>query len=427
MTRIITVEEITRVEGNGAIEVEIEGNEVRSVRMRVLEGPRFFESLLTGISYEKVPDVVRRICAICTASHALASITAIEKAFKVEVTPQTRLLRDLLIHGEMVESHALHLFLLALPDVLGYTDIVAMTDKYAPQVKAALGLKAAGNMVHVALGGREIHGVNERVGGFSTIPSEGELQKIRDALASSKSAAKLAVELFAKSEAPTYTESENAYMALDPGERFGFLGESVLTSVGGSHPVEEYLGLTNERAVRHSNAKFSTYRGREFMVGSLPRVLLNGSKLEGDASALFRENRGKLRADNSLNNNLAQAVELLHAVDRSIEDIDRLLSDGVRKEVPMEVETKAGRGVGTVEAPRGLLYHDYTFDEEGRIVSANVITPTAQNLANIEKDYKIAAGRLVKESDDKIRASLEVIARAYDPCISCSVHLVRLS
>ncbi len=427
MTRTITVDEITRVEGNGAIEVEIEGDKVRSVKMRVLEGPRFFESLLTGVGYEKVPDVVRRICAICTASHALASITAIEKAFRVEVTPQTSLLRDLLIHGEMVESHALHLFFLALPDVLGYTDAVAMTDRYAPQVKAALALKAAGNMVHVALGGREIHGVNERVGGFSTIPTEGDLLKIKEALLASRPAAELAVDLFSKAELPAYAESENAYMALDPGVRFGFLGERVLTSQGGRHPVEDYLGLTNERAVRHSNAKFSTYEGREFMVGSLPRVLLNGSKLGGDAAALFKENRGKLGADNSLNNNLAQAVELLHSVDRCIEDLDRLISDGVKKEGPAEVEVRPGRAVGAVEAPRGTLYHDYAFDEGGAIVNANVITPTAQNLANMEKDYRVAAGRLVREDDDRIRETLEVIARAYDPCISCSVHLVRLS
>jgi len=426
MERIIEIEELTRVEGHGRVEVVIEGDKVKDVKMAIFEGPRFFEAIIETVKYDKVPDIMRRICAICTASHSLASIRAIEKAFGVKVTEQTELLRDLLIHGEMIESHSLHVFMLALPDYLGFPDAIRMASKYPKEVKAALQLKKAGNMVHNIVSGREVHGMNERVGGFSTVPSEKDLLEIKKAMESVKSTAELAVGLFAKVDTPKFAESKNLMMALDPGERFGFIGDYVLVSNGERHPVEEYLKLTNERTVKHCHAKFSSYKGSTFMVGALPRVLLNKDKLEGTAKDLFNEYKDLLTFRNTLMNNLAQSIELVHSVDRCIEDIDALLSLGLKDEGLVNFEPKAARGVGAVEAPRGILYHDYTFDDEGCIVKANVITPTAQNAANMEKDYRVAAERLIEEPDEKLRHALELIARAYDPCISCSVHLVRL-
>ena len=204
MSKEIVVEHLARVEGHGRIEVTVEGEKVKDVKMGILEGPRFFEAFIESVKYDKVPDIMRRICAICTAAHSLASIRAIEKAFKVEVTPQTKLLRDLLIHGEMIESHALHVFMLALPDYLGYPDAISMVDKYAKEVKAALQLKKAGNMVHITLSGREVHGMNERVGGFSTIPEEQDLLTIRKAMGGSKATAELAVKLFTSLDIPTF-------------------------------------------------------------------------------------------------------------------------------------------------------------------------------------------------------------------------------
>jgi len=424
--RVIEVEELTRVEGHGRIEVVIDGEEIRDVDMAIFEGPRFFEAFIETVNYEKVPDIMRRICAICTASHSLASIRTIEKAFDVKVTEQTRLLRDLLIHGEMIESHALHVFMLALPDFLGFPDAIRMVSKYPKEVKAALQLKHAGNMVHNVLSGREVHGMNERVGGFSKVPSEEELKEIKMAMVATKPTAELAVDLFAKMDMPEYAESSNVLMALDPGEEFGFIGDYVLVSDGTRRPVEDYLELTNEKTVKHSHAKFSSYNGSSYMVGALPRVLLNREKLTGTAGILYDKHQDLLSQRNTLTNNLAQSIELVHSVDRCIEDIDVLLSNGLKDEGLVEVELKAGRGIGAVEAPRGILYHDYTFDEEGCIVKCNVITPTAQNAANMEKDYRAAAERLIKEPDENLVKAFELIARAYDPCISCSVHVTRL-
>jgi len=426
MSKEIAVEHLTRIEGHAGIEVTVKGGKVKDVKMNIFEGPRFFEAIIEGVKYDKVPDIMRRICAICTAAHNLASIRAIEKAFKVEVTPQTKLLRDLLIHGEMVETHTLHVFMLALPDYLGYPDVISMVDKYAKEVKAALQLKKAGNMVHNILGGREVHGMNERIGGFPTIPKEKDLLTIKKAMEGSKATAELAVKLFTSLDIPNFACSDNTLMALDPGKKFGYIGDYVLISDGKRRKVEEYKELTNEKVVKHSHAKHSSYKGSPFMVGALPRVLLCNDKLYGTAKALFKEHKGKLDPKNSLNNNLAQAIELVHSVDRCIEDIDALLGNGLKKEEPVEIEPKKSSGVGAVEAPRGILYHDYSFDENGCITKANVITPTALNCANIEKDCKVAVGKLLAEGEKNLEAPLELIARAYDPCISCSVHLVKI-
>jgi len=426
MSKVIKIEELTRVEGHGRIEVVIEGEAIKDVKMSLFEGPRFFEAFIETVNYDKVPDIMRRICAICTASHSLASLRAIEKAFDVEVTEQTELLRDLLIHGEMIESHALHLFMLALPDYLGFPDAIRMASKYPKEVKAALQLKKAGNMIHNVVSGREVHGMNERVGGFSKVPPEKELLEIKKAMEAAKPTAELAVELFGKADTPTFAESENIFMALDPGEKYGFIGDHVLISDGSRHPVENYLELTNEQTIRHSHAKTSFYKGSAFMVGALARVILNKEHLRGTARYLFNEHRDLLIYRNTLMNNLAQSIELVHSVDRCIEDIEALLSLGLKDEGLVEFEIKAGQAIGAIEAPRGILYHDYTFDEEGCIVKANVITPTAQNAANMEKDYRVAADRLMEEHDEEIVRALELIARAYDPCISCSVHIIRL-
>jgi sulfhydrogenase subunit alpha len=422
----IVIDDVARIEGHGGIEVSVEGKRVKGAKMTVSEGPRFFEAIIRGVRYDKVPDIMRRICGICTASHSLASIRAIERAFGIEATPQTQLLRDLLIHGEAIESHALHLFLLALPDYLGYPDAFAMAAKHAKEVEMALMLKGAGNSVHCTLSGREVHGMNERVGGFSKVPRENDLLTLRKTLADARDATELAVHLFSTVDVPDFPRSRNRLMALDPGERYGFIGDRVTISGGGGRAVEEYEGLTNERTVRHSHARHSRYRGTPFMVGALPRILLGRGKLYGESLELFREHEEKLDQGNSLNNNLAQAIELVHCVDRCVEDIDALLGSGLEREGLAEIETAACRGVGAVEAPRGILYHDYSFDGEGRIARANVITPTAMNCANIEKDLKVAAQRLLDRGEADLRGKLELVVRAYDPCISCSTHMLRI-
>jgi len=419
---IIRIEPLTRVEGHGGIYVEIDGNCVKDAKFEILEGPRFFESIIRGFRYDVVPDVMRRICAICTASHSLASIRAIEDAFEVEVSEQTQILRDLLIHGEMIESHALHLFALALPDYLGFPSVLQMAEKYPEEVRGALQLKKAGNMVHVVLSGREVHGMNERVGGFSSLPSEDELERILRAMKDVRRFAVLSVELFSSIEIPDFAESENLLLASEPYERFGFLGERIQSSDGESFDVHEYRSYLRERSLKHSRAKHVFFRDQSFMVGALSRIHLFGDRLEGEARELYRENREKIKAENSLMINLAQAIELVHSVDRCIERTEELLSRGIEKEELPEIEFFSSKGVSCVEAPRGTLIHSYELDEDGRVVSADVITPTAMNAANIEKDLRVSAERLLK--DEEIERKIQLVPRAYDPCISCATHLI---
>ncbi|MEM1981209.1 MAG: nickel-dependent hydrogenase large subunit, partial [Candidatus Hadarchaeales archaeon] len=335
------------------------------------------------------------------------------------------LLRDLLIHGEMVESHALHVFALALPDFLGFPSVVHMAQKYPREVKGALQLKKAGNLVHNILTGREVHGMNERVGGFATIPSERDLEKIKEAMQLTREFALLSVKLFSSFELPEAPRSENTFIALDPGKRFGYFGERHVASDGESWDVHDYRKYIKETTVKHSRAKHSSYKGKPFMVGALARIRLFGERLEGEAKELFKQHKDKLDYQNSLSNNLAQALELVHSVDRCISDVEELLSLGLKKEEPVEVKPKAGTGTASVEAPRGILIHSYKFDAKGRVVWADVITPTAMNAANVDKDFRVAAPKLVKNPKE-LERTLEMIARAYDPCISCATHLVRI-
>ncbi|MEM2109552.1 MAG: Ni/Fe hydrogenase subunit alpha [Candidatus Odinarchaeota archaeon] len=426
MDRVLRIDEITRVEGHGGITVIIDGDHVKDVTMNIFEGPRFFESIIKTVYYDKVPDVMRRICAICTASHSLASIRAIENAFNVQVSEQTQTLRDLLINGETIESHTLHVFMLSLPDYLGYPDALRMASKHPEIVKAALELKKAGNMIHNILSGREVHGMNERVGGFSKTPSERKLAALKEELLKVKKTAELAVELFAKIQPLGCVDSNNIFMALDPGEHYGFIGDSVLISDGSRYHINDYLEIIKEKTVKQSTAKLSTYKNTPFMVGALARIFLNKDKLEGTAETLFKTYRSIINERNPLTNNIAQAIELVQSVERAVTLIDELKSRKlIREHVPV-VNVKEGRGVGAVEAPRGTLYHDYTFDNRGCIVKCNVITPTAQNIASMEKHYREIAERMIKEQDDKIKFNLELLARAYDPCISCATHIIRL-
>ena len=426
MTRNIHIDELTRVEGHGAIDVTLEGKQVKSVKLNIFEGPRFFESLLKTQVYEKVPDITRRICAICTASHSLASLGAIEDAFQVKNTTQTELLRDLLIHGEMIESHALHVFMLALPDFLGYPDAIAMTEKHLDAVKMALECKKAGNLIHSTVSGRDVHGMNERVGGFSKIPSEDDLIAVKALLEKVIPAGELGVKLFSSFVLPDYNESDNFLMAIDPGDRFGFLGDHILTSDGNRYHQKEYKTLTNETVLRHSYAKHSQFQNQSFMVGSMPRLILSHNKLEGTAKDLYKEHKNLVTSNNTLSNNLSQAIELVHSIERGIQDIDNLLDKGLESEEIVDFDVFESHGVNAVEAPRGLLYHDYIFDAEGRIMKANIITPTAQNVYNMEKDIRVTASNLAEKTDSEIMSALELVVRAYDPCISCSVHLARV-
>lgn len=427
MANSIVVESLARVEGHGGITVEIRDNKVSKVNFDIFEGARFFEALIVGRSYTDVSSVVSRICAICSSGHTLTSQLATEDAFGVKVSRQTKLLRDLLMQGESIESHALHLYALALPDFLNYPSAIALAKDNPGAVVMGLRLKKLGNTVQEVVGGRAVHPCNPVVGGFGKIPSSDELIELRKQLEKGLKDALKTIDIISTIGIPDFPESPTVYAALDSVDnKYGFFGNTILISTGESIPVKDYRKLTNERVVSHSHAKHSQYKEKSVMVGALARLILNEKKLTGEAKSSMEKLGFKLPSNNILHNNVAQAIELVYSIERARELIDEILDNGLKYEKPVEFEVRSGCGTAAIEVPRGTLYHSYSYDENGKIVEADVITPTAINLANAEKDFRASVEKLKKEPKDSLAFKLEMVARAYDPCISCSVHVVEL-
>lgn len=426
MVEEVIIEHLTRVEGHGAIRVLIDGDKVKDVRLELFEGPRFIEKILIGKMYYETPDIVARICSICPEPHQIAAVEAIEKAFRVSIGRQTKLLRELQLLADVISSHALHLYILALPDYLGYPDAFSMASKYGREVKLGLQLKKAGNTIKEVISGRSIHGCTVKPGGYTKIPSVEELEWLSKLLKQSIEGALMAVKLFSSFDYPDFARDENLFMAVDSGSDYGLFGDHILISTGERYPVEDYKLLTNEFTLSYSTAKRSMYRGKPFMVGALARIALNGSKLKGQAAELLKEVESKLDPMNPLTNNLAQAIELVYAVERALDIVNELLDEGLIQCPEVNIKPMKGLGVSCVEAPRGTLYHCYEFDSDGRVLKADIITPTAQNAANIEKYIKVSVERLLPKTDGELERSLELIARAYDPCISCATHMIKV-
>ncbi|ADT83048.1 sulfhydrogenase II subunit a [Thermococcus barophilus MP] len=414
---ILELGEFTRVEGNGKAEVIIENGEVKEARVKIVEGPRFFELLTLGRYYWDVPDLEARICAICYLAHSFASVLGIENAFGVKVPEEIQLLRELGLIGEILESHSLHLYLLVAPDLFGYPDAIRMASKHGEIVREGLALKAFGNYIREVIGGREIHGINVKPGGFGRYPTEDELEKIDKSCDALLRFAKRAVNIFATQEVfgavPEYHVATDGYL----------YGEKLIASDGERFDYFEHI---EEKSLPYSFAKQSHYKGSVFMTGALSRLMVKSDRLTPIAKELFEQHKEKLSRGYVSLNNLAQAIELVYSLERAKEIVSTLLDHGIKGEnVP--IEPKEGEGIGYVEAPRGVLIHHYRIDENGNITYSNIITPTALNHALMELSlYEEARKQYGTVDENFLKHKLEETVRAFDPCISCSVHFVRL-
>jgi len=424
--RELNVEALARVEGDGGITVTLEGKKVKSVTLDVHEGPRLIEQLVKGMTPADDLTVIPRICAICTLSHRYAAIRGLEKALGVVPPEKAQHTRELMMLGENVESNSLHTFMLALPDFLGYPSAIAMLKDYGEDVKRALRLKKFGNHIMAVTSGRIVHGENPIIGGFGKYPTKAALDEIK---AKSKELIPDAirdVELFASLKYPKYSEAKMLFMSVNPPDKkYGFAGDTILISNGKEVNAEEYKSLTNERVVNHSFAKRSLYQDKPFTVGANARMINMAKRLDGQAADMFEKYYDETWHTNPLKNNLAQAIEMLWSLEHIPDACRRVTS---LDDPPIAKPTKEnGSGTGAVEAPRGTLYHHYDV-KNGLIDAADIITPTAQNLDAIEKHMKLCAEGMLADNkkDDEIRLGLEMVARAYDPCISCATHLVRL-
>jgi sulfhydrogenase subunit alpha len=431
MVRTISVDHLTRVEGHGGITVVLEGNQISKVNLDVFEGIRLFEGLVRGRTIEDVTGIVSRICAICSHGHSVTSLHALENALGITVTPQTRRLRDLAYQGANIESHALHVFVLALPDMMGHCSVISLAGVIPDAVKIALRLKKLGNTIQEIVGGRAIHPVNYLIGGFGRVPSADELISLRAQVKEGLADCERALEALQGVPVPDFVNEPIRCAAIAPQDEALFFGEFMEILEGNARtriPVSNYRTFTSEHLVSYSHAKHSRYGGRSYMVGALPRLTLNGDKIGGRARKAMKELRLNVPCANIVMNNIAQAVEMIYSVEHATHLLDELLDAGIVQEPPVPYTAHPCTGAAATEVPRGTLFYSYEIDAQGRIASADVITPTAQNLSNAEDQLRatVKQGLEAGAPDSTIEQRLAIVARAYDPCISCSVHVVRV-
>jgi sulfhydrogenase subunit alpha len=427
--RTIELDHPARTEGPGGVRVELEGNHVLDVRFAVHEGTLLLERLLRGRSWIEVAPIVSRTCSICPAAHVLTSVLATEDAFGVQVGFTTTRLRDLLLRGEVIENHALHLFLLAAPDYLGEPSGLCLAAREPEAVKLGLRLKRLGNLIQETVGGRAIQPVNVSVGGFTRVPTMEALLGLRAQLDFVLAEWPAALAFLADLPPVPRIDAETGFVALQARLGYGYQGgRDIVLKRHGSRmhfPLDAYGELLAARTLPHGHARHGAYLGEPFMVGALARVAVNEDVLPGEGWIAARRLGLRIPSEDPLDNNKAQAVELaadLHVARRLVE---LLLDAGCRPDRPPPVRPRAGSGIAATEAPGGLLLHSYSYDEQGRIAGADVITPTALNTASLERHIRIACEHSAGLDDESLKARLEMLVRAYDPCACCAVHVVR--
>jgi coenzyme F420-reducing hydrogenase alpha subunit len=421
--RTIRVDPLARVEGEGALLVRVRDGQVHEVKLKIPEPPRFFEAFLRGREFTEAPDITARICGICPVAYQMSACHAMEAACGVRVDGPLRELRRLLYCGEWIESHALHIYLLHAPDFLGYDSAIHMAGEHREAVERGLRLKKLGNDLLDLLGGRAVHPVNVRVGGFYRTPSRAELERLVEPLQRGVEEARQTVDWVAGFDFPELEQECESVALRHPGE-YPFNEGRLVGSSGLDIDIEEYELRFRESHVRHSNALHTRLDdGGAFLVGPLARYNLNHDRLtpacrEAAASAgLGTDCRNPFRSI------IVRAVELLYACEEAL----RIVRAAPLPPRPaVEVRPRAGTGQGCTEAPRGSLYHRYQIDAGGKIVAAKIVAPTSQNQPIIESDLRRFVEGHLELPDDELTWRCEQVVRNYDPCISCATHFLKL-
>jgi len=421
--RTIKVDFLARVEGEGALTIRYKGNEVKDVALRIFEPPRFFEAFLRGRAAAEAPDITARICGICPVAYQMSACHAIERALGVRVEGPLRELRRLLYCGEWIESHVLHTFMLHAPDFLGYEDALRMAADHPDWVKRGLRMKKAGNAIVSVVGGREIHPINVRVGGFYRVPTSAELEALLPELEWGRDAAQASIQWMAGFDFPDF-EREYNFVALRHPTEYPFNEGRVVSSRGLDIDVSEYEEHFKEQHVEHSNALHSVHDGSsDYHVGPLARFNLNFDRLTPGAQAAARAVGLVPPVRNPFKSLVVRAVETLYAFEEAL----RIIESWRQPPQPaVDIVWRAGTGAAATEAPRGLLYHRYQFDAQGILEAAKIVPPTSQNQRCIETDLRTIAPSLLALSQEEATWRAEQTVRNYDPCISCATHFLRL-
>jgi len=420
----VNVDHVTRVEGHGNIIVNVKEGKIEECKWEVVEAPRFFEAFVRGRSYLEVAHITSRICGICSIGHTLASLKATEAALGVQVSEQTRRLRRILIQGENLQSHVLHAYFLAAPDFVGAPSVFPLVKTHPEVVLRALRMKKLANDLCDVFGGRTVHPITPTVNGFTKLPEIKEIRGIRQQLAGAGPDLEATLALFKTLKIPEF-KRETEYISLKSREEYALYEGVIASTDAGTTPVENYRSWTNEYLVPHSTAKYARHVRDSYMVGALARFNNNADQLSPGAKKAAAELGLKAPCHNPYMITVAQVVEAVHAVEECIRLIDELLDKGLKEE-DRRILVKAGKGAGSVDVPRGILFHDYTYDKNGTCQEANCIIPTNQNHANIQKDMEALLPQILDRPQEEIRLAFEMLVRAYDPCISCSTHLLKV-
>ena len=422
----INVHHLTRVEGHGNIVVNMKDGVLEKAQLDIVEAPRYFEAMLKGRSFHEAAIITSRICGICSLGHQMTSLKATEEALGLEISRQTEQLRKLAVHGATIQSNVLHAYFLAAPDFLNVGSVFPLVGTHPEVVVRALRMKRLANDIGDVITGRAVHPITIVPGGFTKLPTAGELKELRRRLvedAIPDVLETLETFLALAGAIPQFTR-ETEYISLRHDDEWALYDGDICSSDTGRVPVTEYLNVTNEFVVPHSSSKHAKYNRSSYMVGALARFNNNEDKLHDEAKKVAEALGLKAINYNPYMNTVAQVVEVVHCVYDSIDIIDKLLETGITDEKPNQRPTKYGRGCASTEVPRGILFHDYTYDHRGIIQKANCIIPTGQNLANIDDDMKKLVPEIIEKPREEIVLNLEMLVRAYDPCISCSVHML---
>jgi coenzyme F420-reducing hydrogenase alpha subunit len=423
-SRTIKVDYLARVEGEGALFVKIKGDKLTDVKLKIFEPPRFFEAFLRGRRYSEAPDITARICGICPIAYQMSAVHAMEDAFGVKIEGPLRDLRRLIYCGEWIESHTLHVYMLHAPDFLGFQDAIQMAKKYPEIVKRGLELKKAGNEIVALLGGREIHPINIKVGGFYRVPARSELAPLLERMKLARDAALETVQWVAQFPFPEF-EQDYVFVSLSHPDEYPFNEGRLISSRGLDISVHDYDNYFTEEHVEHSNALHSVLKPHTpYHVGPLARYSLNFDRLSPLAQEAARAAGLGPQCRNPFQSIIVRSVEILQACNEAIELIERY-------EPPdrpsVTVQSRAARGYACTEAPRGTLYHRYRIDENGVIRDAKIVPPTSQNQKTIEQDLRQFITKHLEDSQDELRWRCEQAIRNYDPCISCATHFLKLN
>jgi coenzyme F420-reducing hydrogenase alpha subunit len=421
----IKIDHIAKIEGHAGFVADIVDGNVVKARLNVYEGARLLEGILQGRSFQEVSQITSRICGVCPVVHNLTSLKALEAALGIFPSEQTILLRKLMMMGQILNSHALHLFFFSLSDFFGIKNDLALIKKYPGRAKDALLLRSFGNKIIEVIGGRSIHPLTPVVGGFKKAPDREKLKEILKESGQALSAAVNLAKFFSRLKYPSFERSCN-FVALGLPDEYAVY-DGLVKRQKDIESISEFMPKIREFQVKENpSAKRSEFKGKSYMVGALARLNLNSKYLNPKASSVFRETDLILPLSNPFYNILAQAIELVDCVEEAQQLLEKAKDVDFESIQPHPIELKGGKGFGAIEAPRGTLFYYYEVGSDGLIKNANIITPTAQNLARLEDDMISYLPQLTKGGKalckEECQDLIKMLVRAYDPCLTCATH-----